>query len=129
MDRRPYDEQEKHAAEKLARQLSGHALAIRQMAALITSREISIQGFLQMYESRQGQIHRKHNKTREGDYELFLDTVWLLSFQRAEESSTAFVMLGILAFLMPDAIPQELFDRGRRFGDYLHLSFCSDVWS
>lgn len=123
---RESDPDESLSAEELASKLSGHALAISQMAALIRYRMYSIRDFNSTYTKHTKSVHREHRSARPNDYDLYLDTVWILSFQSLDEATKKF--LGVLTFLSPDSIPQELFlaEDGRDDYDVLLPSFCGD---
>lgn len=93
--------QEAKSAHELSERLSGHALAISQMAGLIHRRSWSIEEFLAIYDKNTQKIHGSAT----GDS---LDTVWYLSFKSLEPECSAF--LGVLCYVSPDSIPQELFE-------------------
>lgn len=89
---------ENTAARTLSQKLSGHALALSHMAALIHDNEYSIQYFTSMYLESPGSVHTMNE----------LATVWAVSFQSLDVNSLT--LLGIISFLMPDNIPPEIFD-------------------
>ena len=124
--RRKVSHEEENAARELVERLSGHALAIDQMTALIKSQGHSISTFLKIYDTRAKKLHRTHRSTRPSEDSHFLDTVWLLSFHKLKESPVAFGLLGMLAFLVPDSIPRQLFQRGERFEACNDLEYCKD---
>lgn len=106
--------QEAKSAMELSERLSGHALAISQMAGLIHKRGWSIEEFLQHYSKNAQKMVTKTS----------LETVWKLSFESLDPA--AFALLGTLSFLMPDSIPQALFRPDDP--DLLpeRLKFCDD---
>ena len=106
--------QESVSAMTLSKQLNGHALAISQMAGLIHKRAWSIEEFLQIYSTNAKMMEQRTS----------LDTVWRLSFQSLDTATSS--LLGALSLLMPDSIPQELFQPSE--SKYLPdgLSFCRD---
>ena len=95
---------EVESANDLSRKLSDHAPAISQMAGLVRRRSWSIEEFMIIYEQNAQSLH-KFSKSSNS-----LDTVWQLSFQSLDIPTST--LLGILAFLVPDSIPQSLFEIG-----------------
>ncbi|KAI0893451.1 pfs domain-containing protein [Annulohypoxylon nitens] len=89
---------ENTAARTLSQRLSGHALALSNMAALIHDNEYTIQGFTTMY--------LESSSSNYGMDELAM--LWDISFQSLDVNS--FSLLGIISFLMPDNIPPEIFE-------------------
>jgi hypothetical protein len=106
--------QEALSAMELSSRLSGHALAISQMAGLIHKRGWSIEEFMKLY-SRNAQ--KIENRTS-------LDTVWKLSFESLEKNS--YQLLGVLSFLMPDSIPDALLRPSDTVMLPECLMFCED---
>ena len=102
------------SARELSEKMSGHALAISHMAGLIHRRAWSIQECLAIYNSNTRKMH-----------ENSLDAVWRISF--GSLNSPASSLLGVLSFLMPDNIPQSLFEpmNNSVLGD--DLQFCKDA--
>lgn len=107
-------ESETNLAYDLSKRLSGHALAIEHMAGLIHERYWSISEFMKLYLNNPRRLH-----------ETELQVLWNISFQQLTADSLTF--LGIISFLMPDVIPQSLFEL-EAHGDDLpeELAFCSD---
>ncbi|PVH73049.1 hypothetical protein DL98DRAFT_576474 [Cadophora sp. DSE1049] len=92
------------AAMGLSEKLSGLALAISQMAALINARSMSLDKFMILYDKHQKKVHRERRTGwKYAGYNHALDTVWELSFEALEPDSR--LLLGILSFLVPDTIP------------------------
>lgn len=126
---------ETQSAFDLSERLSGHALAISQMAGLIHRRSWSIEEFLAIYDEN---TRKMHGATKGNS----LDTVWYLSFKSLDSECSAF--LGVLSYVAPDSIPMSLFEQDSsttlpreiqvyqdqfqyvrpayRFGSYLHSS-------
>ena len=104
-------ENEEGSAQLLSIMLGGHSLAISQMAAIISAKSISVNRFLTMYKKSP---HRIHQLRKEGwafhGYSHALDTVWKMSFDLLGESGKS--LLGLLCFLSPDEIPQQLLEPG-----------------
>ena len=95
---------EAKSAFDLSSRLSGHALAISQMAGLIHRRMWSIEEFLDVYDQNEREIQG----TESGNS---LATVWRLSFKSLDAASLGF--LGILSYISPDSIPQLLFEQSK----------------
>ena len=93
---------ETQSAYKLSEKLSGHALAISQMAGLIHQRSWSIEDFVAVYEEHPKRLHSTSSFGRS------IDTVWQLSFESLGSEASA--LLGVLSFLVPDGVPQSLFE-------------------
>ncbi|OAQ95981.1 hypothetical protein LLEC1_02850 [Akanthomyces lecanii] len=91
-------EAEGSSALALSERLSGHALALSHMAGIIHNGELSIQEFVTIY---QGHIRRTHATSEP-------PSLWEFSFRSLDEDSRT--LLAIMSFLMPDIIPQEIFD-------------------
>ena len=106
--------QEAESALELSQRLSGHALAISQMAGLIHRRGWSIKEFLEVY-SRNAQ---------KMDHKASLETVWKLSFESLDADPAS--LLGLLTFLMPDSIPILLFHPGDPELLPERMKFCND---
>ncbi|GFF21642.1 hypothetical protein ATEIFO6365_0015021400 [Aspergillus terreus] len=85
------------SAIELSRKLGGHALAISHMAGLIHRRSWSIAEFMRIYSKNPRRAHQSE-----------LQAVWDLSFATLGQDSREF--LGIASFLVPENIPQLLFD-------------------
>lgn len=115
-------------ARKISLKMSGHALAISQMAALIIAKGLSLEKFIIMYDKHSKKMHRERKSGwKYPGYEHAVDTVWELSFRSL--SPDAKHCLGILSFLMPDSIPQELFEGSGTSLAYPVLQFCEDEYS
>ena len=107
-------EAEENSALALSERLSGHALAITHMAGLIHGAGLSIQEFMKIYSKNPGPHHAMDE----------LAALWEFSFKSLDRNS--FSLLAVMSFLMPDIVPQELFEAGvtREFPG--ELDFCSD---
>lgn len=107
-------EAESTSALALSERLSGHALALSHMAALIYEGELSIQDFMTMYLKNPRRAHATDA----------LSALWDFSFKSLDAESLH--LLGVFSFLMPDLIPQGLFEASddRCFPE--DLEFCSD---
>jgi hypothetical protein len=108
------------SAFELSKRLSGHALAIYQMAGLIQSRAWSITDFVKMYDKNAKRVHHvSHGDTS-------LGTVWQLSFDSLDQEAAR--VLGVLAFLEPDSIPQALFESEELQKSGKGISYHDDEW-
>ncbi|KAH0553214.1 hypothetical protein GP486_006614, partial [Trichoglossum hirsutum] len=110
-------EAEDSSALALSERLSGHALAISHMAGLIYDGEFSIQEFMTMYLKNPRRAHAANEFT----------ALWDFSFKSLDKNSL--FLLGVLSYLMPDTIPQELFEAGANQEFSEDLDFCSDDFS
>lgn len=107
-------EAENNSALALSERLSGHALAISHMAGLIYDGEYSIQEFMTMYLKNPCRAHVTNQ----------LAALWDFSFKSLDKNSLS--ILEVMSFLMPDTIPQELFEAGAARKLSEDLDFCSD---
>ena len=107
-------EAEGNSALALSERLSGHALAISHITGLIYDGEYSIQEFVTIYLRNPYYAHAANE----------LVALWDFSFKCLDKNSLS--LLGVISFLMPDAIPQEFFEASvdREFPK--DLVFCSD---
>lgn len=106
---------ETESAQELSEKLSGHALEISQKTGLINQRSWSIQEFMRIYDKNTMKLHGNAH----------IATVWKLSFESLCASSAAF--LGVLSYLMPDSISQELFQSADpKLLLPTSLQFCAD---
>ena len=102
------------SAVELSKKLSGHALAISHMAGLIQRRSWSIAEFMRIYSKNPRRAHQSE-----------LQALWDLSFASLDKDSRTF--LGIAAFLVPEPIPQFLFEFEDDWDDLSeYLEFCTD---
>lgn len=110
-------EEETHSAHELSLKLSGHALALSLMAGLIHRRSWSIEEFVEMYKRYPQKVHGIFGNSS-------INALWDMSFRSLSERACA--ILGVLAFLSPDSIPQTLFEPmdPSVFPD--SLKFCKD---
>ncbi|OKL62715.1 hypothetical protein UA08_01361 [Talaromyces atroroseus] len=119
--------QEYEKALEISVRLSGHALAISQMAALILVKGLSLEKFLVMYDKHSKRMHRdRKNGWKYPGYNHAIDTVWELSFSELDQDART--CLGILSFLMPDSIPQEIFEASDMSMEQFSLQFCEDEY-
>ncbi|CAG9981265.1 unnamed protein product [Clonostachys byssicola] len=88
---------EKTSAHTLSKKMSGHALALSQMAGLIYDGELSIKEFTSMYLENPQPAHAVDA----------LSELWRFSFETLDANS--FSLLGVISFLQSDNIPMEIF--------------------
>ncbi|KAI1313744.1 NB-ARC and TPR domain protein [Xylaria venustula] len=110
-------EEEAQSALELSSNLSGHALALSLMAGLIHRRSWSIEEFVGIYKRQPQKVHGIFGNNS-------INALWDMSFRSLNEKASA--ILGVLAFLSPDNIPQALFEpkSPKAFPD--SLEFCND---
>ena len=125
LSNRAQNRTEAKAASELSDKLNGHALAISQMAAYMNARTMSITAFLVLYEKYPKRLHRERKAGwKYIGYNHGLDTVWDISFGGLGKSAAA--CLGILSFLVPDAIPDVLLEPPITVTLHDSLKFCQD---
>ncbi|KAK4206659.1 hypothetical protein QBC37DRAFT_476860 [Rhypophila decipiens] len=91
------------SARQLSEYLSGHALAISFMARLVSERSWTMGEFLGAHEKTRRDIHRLQRGPAS------LTTIWHMSFDGLGDQSAA--VLGILAYVNPDSVPEEIFTK------------------
>ncbi len=103
---------ERAAAERLAREMDGLPLAIVQAGAFVQETGCTLSTYLNLYTTHRQKLLARKSR-RHADHPETVTTTWSLSFQQIEEQSPAAAdLLRLLAFLSPDAIPEELLIRG-----------------
>jgi tetratricopeptide (TPR) repeat protein len=104
-------EAERKAAAQLAAALGNLPLALEQAAAFLVARGESFSRYLESF--RQRGLHLFGvSKTPVGNHDS-LTVTWSLNFEAVNSASPASAdLLNALAFLAPDAIPEELFLEG-----------------
>ncbi|KAH8703633.1 pfs domain-containing protein [Talaromyces proteolyticus] len=105
---------ESNSALNLSERMSGHALALAQVATLIRNGESTIEEFETIYKENAYRVHSLNE----------LAAPWELSFQKLDKNSLS--LLGIISFLVPDDIPQKLFEKGLYDESSSDFNFCSD---
>lgn len=101
-------EKEIGLSQELCSRLGGLALALDLMAKQMQVRKKPLELFLPYYEAHRRTLD-KRNKHGIHDpyYDKDLDTVWSASFDHL--SDEAAILMSLLCFTAPDAIPQSLF--------------------
>lgn len=120
-----YAESETKAARQLAVRLGGLPLALVVMSSQIRLRRMTIAAFLQLYE-RDAENLNKETQGIGSYYKLSLATCWQTTFDYL--TPDARLLLGVIAHLGPDAIPEDLFHPldSSKLPD--GMEFCSDDW-
>ena len=112
-------DEETSSAHELSLRLSGHALALSLMAGLIHRRSWSIAEFLRMYKKQPQKVNGMFGNSS-------INAVWEMSFRSLDGKTRA--ILGVLAFLSPDAIPEALFEPKDPSALPDSLKFCEDTF-
>ncbi len=112
---------------ELSTQVGGHALALTQMVGFICSRGWSLRECLDLYKQRPKALHSLTYEVEiDANYKYFINTVFREDL-RSVRQSFAYTLLGILSFLVPDGIPQDLFEPKNKAGLPKALQFCNDA--
>jgi small GTP-binding protein len=102
-------------AAKLVQELDSLPLALEQAAAYIAKNQLSTQKYLQLYREERSTLLAQPSGSSTHDT---VTVTFKLSFDKLKETDpVAADLLRFMAFLAPDAIPEEIFDLGRE-----HLS-------
>jgi tetratricopeptide (TPR) repeat protein len=106
------DNDEKKAAEDLAKELDYLPLALEQAGAYITVKKVLFQQYLTSYKKRRLKLLEEQRPVS-GDYPTSVATTWELNFEEVKkESEAAADILSFSALLSPDGIPLELISGG-----------------
>jgi NB-ARC domain len=120
-----YSAEELEAARQLSEQVNGLPLALITLGSQVTLRRKTFRDFLTYYDKYRRQLHKEKGGI-ETYYDKSLDTCWQTAFGFL--SSEASYVLGVLSFIAPDAIPEQLF----RPNDFTKLpgplKVCEDAW-
>lgn len=109
-------------AIEITRALGGLPLALNQIGGFIQQRRLPLQDFLPLYERNSAKIDAR--KTGISGYEHTLSTVWGMSFSRLSEDAQS--LLGILSYMQPDAIDEEVLRKGQELLEYPRFKFLGD---
>ncbi|KAM7186415.1 hypothetical protein V8F33_011808 [Rhypophila sp. PSN 637] len=91
------------SARELSEYLLGHAIAIGFMAGFSSERSWTIGEFLGAYDKTIRDVHHLQRGP------VSWTTIWHMSLDRLGDQSAA--VLGILAYLNPDSVPEEIFSK------------------
>lgn len=125
VSRPSYSNAEVLAARQLAKRLGGLALALVVMSSQIRLRKMTISAFVQLYEKHATKLNSEVRGI-ESYYKLSLATCWKTAFDYL--SPNAKRLLGIIAHLGPDALPEDLFHPSDNSKFPQGIEFCSDEW-
>ena len=99
-------------ANKIVSALDGLPLALDQVGAYIEETHCSLSHYLILYGTRRKELLRRRGRFHTDHPDLVAIT-WSISFQQVERESTAAAeLLYLLAFLDPEAIPEEIIIKG-----------------
>lgn len=105
-------ERDRELALELSHKLDGLALALDQAGAYIGGRQVTLEGYIQRYETERTEVLRYRGKYG-GAYPDSVATTWSLSFEKVRQANPLGAeLLSLFAFLAPDAIPEELMTQG-----------------
>ena len=100
-----------HAAE-IIKEMDCLPLAVDIIRAYIDRTGTSFKDYLEMYRKNNAVLLKNMQDSYSDEYIHNLATIWDLSFKKiSEQNPVAVLLLGICAFLQPDAIPVSLFKR------------------
>ncbi|MGB3754109.1 MAG: tetratricopeptide repeat protein, partial [Parerythrobacter sp.] len=103
---------EQAAATAVAAELGYLPLALEQAGAYILEQQVSLENYLKGYRKRRLMLLNQARPVT-GNYPDSVATTWALNFQEIEaHAKVAGDLLRVSAFLSPDAIPYEVFERG-----------------
>lgn len=99
-------------AASICQNLDGLPLAINQAGAYIEETGSGLADYLQLYQTHRWKL-LQWRETLATDYPYSVATTWSLSFEKiAQTNPAAAELLQIFAFLVPDAIPEEILIQG-----------------
>ena len=105
-------EQERIQAMEITLMLGGHPLAIDQAGAYIEENGANLHRYTELYSKRRAHLLNTRGSLM-ADHPQSVTTTLSLSFEKVEQASeAAWELLCCLAFLHPDAIPDELLEQG-----------------
>ncbi len=98
-------------AEQIVQEMDGLPLAIDQAAAYIEETPCSLESYLQAYRNKR--MARLQARGNDPYKHHPIATTWSLNFEQVEQNDHAATdLLHVLAFLAPDAIPEDLLMAG-----------------
>lgn len=99
-------------ARQITREVGGLPLALDQIGAYLETTDCGLAAYWQQYQHHRVALLNEYRGLA-ADHPQPVATVWLLSFQRiAERSSAAADLLRLCAFLAPDAIQEAMLMQG-----------------
>lgn len=103
---------ERTTATRIVQAMDGLPLAIVQAGAFIQEVGCSLADYFDLYTTHRKELLARYSR-QHADHPETVATTWSLSFQQIEQQNPAAAdLLRLLAFLAPDAIPEELLTRG-----------------
>jgi tetratricopeptide (TPR) repeat protein len=107
--------QERELAMQLSQELGGLPLALDQAGAYLEETGVDLIGYWHLYQQHRADLLRER-RGLVADHPWPVATTWSLSFKQVEERNPAAAdLLRLLAFLAPDAIPEEILTAGASF--------------
>jgi tetratricopeptide (TPR) repeat protein len=99
-------------ARSICEELGGLPLALDQAGAFIEESQSSLADYLHIYRARRSELLSERGGLID-DHREGVSTTWSLSFKKVEEKNPAAAdLLRILAFVHPEAIPEEIITQG-----------------
>ncbi|MGH2480151.1 MAG: tetratricopeptide repeat protein, partial [Ktedonobacteraceae bacterium] len=99
-------------AAEIVAELDGLPLALDQAGAYIEETRCGFAAYLQLYHTRRKELLQRRGRFP-ADHPSSVAATWSLSFQQVEQESPAAAdLLRLLAFLHPEAIPEEILGAG-----------------
>ena len=99
-------------AAAIVKAMDGLPLALDQAGAYIEETPSTLDAYLKAYQRRQTELLHERGKDQQYHHEA-VATTWSLNFEQVEQlNPTAADLLRFLAFLAPDAIPEEMIVAG-----------------
>ena len=100
-------------AEEIVKELDALPLALDQAAAYIEETNCGLQGFLNLYRVRRRELLQIRSMQPTDSHPHSVVATWSLSFRQvADANPVATDLLYLLAFLHPEAIPEDLITQG-----------------
>ena len=104
--------QDRSSAEAIVSEMDGLPLALDQAGAYMEETQCGLAAYLERYRQHQGTLLQRRGDAH-GAHPDPVATTWALSFAQVEQQSpVAADLLRLCAFLVPDAIPEELISKG-----------------
>ncbi len=103
---------EQTTAAAIVKEMDGLPLALDQAGAYIEETPSTLDAYLKAYQRRQTELLHERGKDQQYQHKS-VATTWSLNFEQVEQlNPTAADLLRFLAFLAPDAIPEEMIVAG-----------------
>ncbi len=117
------DENDFDCAKEISQKLGGLALGLAHIAGFIRETNCDLQEFHEIYDKRCDQIEVNSVTTNQAvfQYDRSLSTAWDLSLAALDPDSR--LLLDLIFFYDPDAIPESLFQDGAKLSKQTELKF------